>query len=280
MSHARLIGIRSGMEKQAVLGTMAAGAGLHMATNLGMKMLKGTKAGHKMESAMMAAGMRRGAQGKQLGHITRDIARYGVGPETLVPHEVGRRIGAESAKMSKGRRIKLLKKLRKNIASSPELREAPVTGPMVGAINRVLQGKKSLADKLPTVAEGAKRSKASRAASAALGAGAAIAEPHSALHMGLNVARAQTAKSKAGKRFLGKQLEKGLKGKKMNPALAAATDLAVSPGALDTRRLGLAARKELERRGAKPKEVDFGVDAVKELIERAKGRKPATSSSP
>lgn len=263
-------GLEDGMRKHAILGTALLAGGLHAATNLGMKIFRGSRAGHGFEADAMAAGLRRGMAGKNLGHVTRDIATFGVGPEALVTHDIGRRLGERLQLLSGPRQHKLLKKIRKSIASNEHLRNSPISGPMVGAANRLLSGRETLLDRLPSVAAGEKRGLGSRAASLGLAAATVAAEPHTALHLGINATRRAIARSDTGKRFLLNQMRRGVEGKKLHRGLELATDLAVSPGALDTRRLGTALRAHAESRGYS---VPSTLPSLDDLVDKVTGHR-------
>jgi hypothetical protein len=214
----------------------------------------------------MAAGIRRGMAGKELGHVTKDVARFGVGPESLITHSAGVRIGKKLKDVPEHLREETLKQTIEGMKRTKHLKDAPIIGHAEGAARRVLGGKETWVDKLPSVAAGAQRDAGSRAASGALGAAALAVNPHTGLHFGLNFVRQQTVKSEMGKKFLKNQLRAGYMGEKMHKGKELATDIAVSPGALDARRVGAAARKELLDRGMTEKQIAASPQHVEKMI--------------
>lgn len=261
------VGARSELEKQALdpVSLLGLGALSHVGANVAAKAIKKTRVGKRMGMGSMAAGIRRGMTGQELGHGVKRVANTVIGPESLAGHEIGRHLGKGLKSQSKGRQRKLLKKLRKNIASNPELLNAPYGQSMVGGINRVLE--KGVGGgrvgKAMSVAEGAKPTLASRVGSGAVIGGLAVTEPSSIAHMGVNVAREHAAKSQLGQKFMRQQFQKGLEGKKLNKAQELATDLLLSPKALDTRRMGASLHSMKGKKD--PQKLMSG------LIARAKG---------
>jgi len=230
---------------------LAIGAGLHLASNALMKVIKSTSKGHAAEAAIMAKGIRNGLKGRDLGYASRQLATFGIGPESVVPHDLGAAIGKAIRGKSPSRQRAILKKMRKAIASSEDMRSAPNGMSSIGAISRVLSGTKSIADKVPSQMIGSKPNIGQRILAPAIGASAVAVDPHFAVHFGVNAARNAIGKSATGKKILSDQLIHGLNGKKINRAAELATDLIVSPGALDTRRMGLAMRSAANERGVK-----------------------------
>lgn len=232
------------LEKQAMLGTLALTGGLHAGANAIMKGLRNSHVGHKIEAAQMATGMRHALTKKKLNPIVNNIATYGIGPESLVSYQAGNALGNQMTGLGKGGQYKYLKKLRKNMAMTNELKNAPMTKDIVPAVNRVLENRNSFMDKLPTVAHDAKPTVLQRAASTGIGAAAIAAEPHSAIHMGINAIRNRVGKSSLGTKFMKNQFVQGVRNGEASPLVSNASDLLISPAALDTQRLGAALTKE------------------------------------
>jgi hypothetical protein len=146
--------------------------------------------------------------------------------------------------MGKGQRYRFLKKLRKNVAMTDQIRQAPLGRAVVPAVNRVLDNRAGFMDRLPTVAAGAKATPAQTMGSVALGGGLAALAPDTAVHMGLNAVRQAIGTSKPGQDFLLNQLREGVVGQPMNRAVAAGQDFLVSPGSRYARSLGESVQKE------------------------------------
>ena len=285
MNAANEAGIRDGIRKAAAVSAapapaqkpaesvvkkglkwLGAGALLHGATNLAVKGFRGSRAGHKFEQAAMAAGIRRGMAGKDLGPITKDVARFGVGPESLITHSAGIRLGKKLLDTPEHLRDKVLAQTIEGMKGTKHLKDAPIIGHASGAAKRLREGKETWLDRLPSVGKDHQRTSGSKATSGALGAAALAVNPHTGLHFGLNFIRHQTVKSKMGKDFLKKQLRAGYDGEKMNKATELATDIGVSPGALDARRIGAAARKELLDKGLTEQQVTDSRPKIEEMI--------------
>lgn len=252
MHSAQLAGFRSEldhirMEKKAIFDPVSLGllgTGMHMTANLGYKGLRATGAGHRFEAGQVASGYRHGMAGKRINPIIKNVATFGLGPESLVNYDIGRHLGQEASTLSKGRRYRELKKLRKNVAMSNSVREAPIGRSVVPAVNRILSGEKGIMDRLPTVAAGAKSTLGQRAVSAGVGAAAAAAAPDSLIHMGINATRNALGKGRIGKKFMDDQFNRGLSSGPIGKLKSHLTDILVSPAALDTRRLGAAIQQD------------------------------------
>jgi hypothetical protein len=232
------------LEKTAILGTMALGAGLHMGANTLYKhLVRNTHAGHDFEASQAATGYRHGLAGQEVNPVARNVVTYGVGPESMVNYDLGQQLGKQYGDMPKGKRYRQLKKLRKNVAMSKHVQHAPMGNVIVPAVNKILGDKTSVLDRIPTVAAGT-NTLGHRAASAALGVAAATQIPHAWMHMGINAGRNALGRSTYGKNFMQDQLADGMRDGPIHPAIGTATDYVVSPAALDTRRMGSALRAE------------------------------------
>lgn len=226
--------------------TLAAlGAGAHFGANSGFKAFTGTKAGHRFEAGQLADGYTHALEGKKLNPVARNVANYGVGPESLAHYDVGQGLGTQLSTMGKGDRYRYLKKMRKDIAMTQHIKEAPIARAVIPGINRILDNKPGMMSRIPTVAANAQTTFGQKAMSAALGAGAVAAAPDTAIHMGLNAVRSAVGGSSKGKEFMGKQFAEGAKGNMMNNSLGFAQDIAVSPGSRYPRLLGESVAKEI-----------------------------------
>ena len=240
-----------GQIKTAILGTALLAGGLHLGTNAAMKALKESHLGHSLESAQFATGMRNALQGKKLHPVAKDVMQYGIGPESMVSMDAGSLLGKHLSALPKAKQFKSLKKIRKAVSMTDAVKNAPIVKDVIPGINRHLSGNTSLLDKIPTVPIDQSTTKLQKAISLGLGAGAVAADPHSIVHMGINALRKGIGESSKGKEFMKNQFMSGIKNKPLNPALSAITDIAISPAALDTRRIGEAAHKELQNQRLK-----------------------------
>ena len=230
-------------EKRSSL--LLAGLGSHLLSNAAFRGFTATRAGHAFEAGQFATGLRHAEQAKKLNPVVSNIATYGIGPESLANYELGQHLGSQTAQMGKGKRYRFLKKLRKNVAMTEHIRQAPLGRAVVPAVNRVLDNRTGFMDKLPTVAAGAKTTPAQTMGSLALGGGLASLAPDTVVHMGLNAVRQAVGTSKSGQRFLVNQLKEGVTGQPMNRVVAAGQDFLVSPGSRYARSLGESVQKEL-----------------------------------
>lgn len=233
-------------EKTAILGTMALAGGLHLGANMAMKALKGTQTGHNLESSQFSTGLRNRLNNQKLNPVVKNVATYGVGPEALMSHDAGTMLGDQLAPLSKGRQFREMKKIRKGLAMTDSLRQAPIVKDVIPGINRTLENRTSVFDKLPKVPINQQPTRLQKALSFGLGAGAVALEPHSAVHMGINATRNAVGNSQMGQKFMKDQLIQGVQNKAPGKLMSTAMDLAISPAALDTRRIGLSAYNELQ----------------------------------
>lgn len=261
-------------EKVAVglLTLLGLGAGSHVLANLAMKGAHGTKFLKGVRSRGLARGVREALEGAPRGVRSRALETW-VGPELTAPESLGRVLGQKLRDLPTGQRYRLLKKLRKQIAMTPELRGAPLIEDIVPGLN------KALASALPkpgVIREAGALAKAAPYAPVPL---LAATEPAALVHAGINRLRLMAARSAPGKRFMSRGAQKGmsesplgevlrgaertvasyhpsqasLKGARSavgesilpptNPLSAAKErtfDTLVSPAALNTRRLGRA----------------------------------------
>lgn len=237
--------LRFGLEKTAILGTLALGAGLHAGANAINKHFFSSPLS---QGSRLAAGLSHALEGRQMSPWARRLLQFGVGPEAMEHYGIGQALGQGMQGLSKGDQYRSLKKLRKLVATSPELSQAPVSGGLVPAINQVLgNSPNSVLARAPTVPLGAPERMIDKVVPGLAGAAALAAAPHAAVHLGINAARHGIAESAAGQKFMREGFRKGVGGALPSPMAQAAMDYGLSPAALDTQRLGYAARKFYER---------------------------------
>jgi hypothetical protein len=249
-------------EKEAsVLGLLGTTAALHTGANLAMMGAKNTKGGQEMLADTMRAGFHHGRKNKQLAHGVRRGLKYGLGPESLMDYQLGHAAGnlaRDAGKnlprsitkdkyklMDRAKRI-LTKDDKSVLESLPETTRKAVKKTILGtameAGHRELHDKKSrtLDFMTKSVAKTAKPTKAQNVLHAMPLATAAMVDPHFAIHPGLNAIRDRVSKTEKGKEFMRKQFIEGLRGDKMSKAKELASDVIISPGALESRRVGKA----------------------------------------
>jgi hypothetical protein len=245
------------LEKIAVVGTIAAGAALHGATNAAVKALEHERSGlagkilnpahralHRTKTSFTAEGMKRGLKGKSAmgfgGHLTRT---WGL-PEVTSGAEAGHTIGANLATLRPSHRYRRLRKLRKSILKSQYVKDAPIGNTAVGAINRVISDTEAM--RAPRRKNTITKKDGGTAILAGLAGAPAIplTAGKMAIHGGINMARVGTAKSKVGKDFASKGFKRGIKGHLPSKGAQAASDYGLSPAAMDPHRLGHAVSQE------------------------------------
>jgi hypothetical protein len=230
--------------EKAALDPISTGLVMHVAANSGYKFLRSRKAGHRLEAGQVATGYRHALGNRNIHPVARNVATFGLGPESLVNYDLGQELGNSLKGMSKGKRYRQLKKLRKNVAMAPHTREAPMGRSVVPAVNRILSGQQGVMDKVKHVPANAPVTMAQKALSLGLGGAAIAAQPDTAIHMGINATRKMIGNSDQGKRFFRDQFAQGLDAGPISKAKELASDFLISPAALDTRRLGAAMSKD------------------------------------
>lgn len=243
-------------EKQAsLLGLLGLGTAMHIAPNMAMKAVKSTERGHKALTNTFAAGLEHGKSGQKLHHNLDSAMTYGIGPESLVEYRLGRKLGDKLSKYPPEIQEKYMATMQRNINArfnqlpvdqQKELMHTPLIGTAKryfegqgdGKIKDFLVGKGIPADQAP--------SKMNRIGDVAMLGGAAAVDPHLLVQPAISMARKKTAESEFGKRFMKRQFENGEKGVGLNKAKEFATDMLISPGALDPYRVGRAMNHNIE----------------------------------
>jgi hypothetical protein len=208
-------------------------------------MLHGRLAGHRANT--MAKGLRGALEGtsRSAGSMLKE--RW-AGPEHVVPEQVGRFFGGKLRDLNPGQRYRALKKLRKAVAMTPELHHTPLFEDIVPAVNR------ALATPLPKPGAVQAQSFASKAAPYLGVPAAAVTEPGSLVHLGVNRLRSAIAESPFGRKFMRRTAQDGFtstpvgeaartalempKPTPLSRAKEIATDVFISPAALDAHRIG------------------------------------------
>lgn len=236
------------LDKEAsVLGALGLAGAMHIAPNLSMKAVKSTEAGHRALAGTLAAGVKHGREGKMLQPNARALVEYGVGPETLVDYGIGRRLGKRLGKYEDNperqevflNRVK--SKFNLNDLDDEGLKQLDKV-PVLGSVNRFLKGDtnkkvEAVMDRF-AVPEAATLTKGQKAGNLAMLGAAGAVDPHILMQPAFSAGRKQLAKSSIGKKMLEKNFDEGMKGKQISKGKERVIDTLVSPGVLDTHRVG------------------------------------------
>lgn len=244
------------MEKQgSLLGLLGLGTAVHVAPNIGMKAIKSTERGHRMLTNTFAAGLEHGRTGQQLHHNLNSLLTYGVGPESMVEYRMGRKLGQKIAHYPEEIQQKFMATMQRNLESRfnhlPESkRQEFLNTPLIGTAKRYFDGEgegkvKDFLVRRGIPAEQGK-TKLNHIGDAAMLGGAAAVEPHLLLQPTVSMIRKKTAESEFGRRFLKRQFEKGEEGLPLNKVKEFASDMLISPGALDPYRIGRTLNRNFE----------------------------------
>lgn len=229
---------------QTGLMTAGTGLGMHAGMNVAFKLFSKSKAGHRFGVNQLAAGLRHGMEGKKLNPVVSAMANFGLGPESTAHYEAARALGGQLKGLG-GQANTALAGMRDAIGQSSHLGHAPIVGELPESIRSLDNARTSFMDRLPTVGADAKTTWKQRLLMGGMAGGAIAADPHAAIHMGINGGRQLIANSRVGQKFMQNGLQNGLQGKKIGPVQGALTDLLLSPAALDPQRIGIAAHAEL-----------------------------------
>jgi hypothetical protein len=239
------------IEKTAIIGAAAIG---HLALNAGYKLAPkiAPKWWGEHEKGQVGTGIKHGLENRDLTPSGRALPTLLAGPESVINYDMGNQIGTHIRGNSKWKQKRQLKKMRKTIAVTPHVRDAPGFHQTIGGINRALDPKfnpsnsLNFGSSLPTAVRGTPIHPLdkffSHAAPVALGA----AFPELGAHMLVNAARRVGGTSTWGKRIMQRGAQKGLAGVSSNPVLSAATDYGISPAVRNPRLMGEAVSKAMQ----------------------------------
>lgn len=244
------------LEKEAsILGGLGMAGLIHVAPNVAMKTVKTTETGNRALAGAFSAGVNHGKTGRKLHPNVKSFMEYGVGPESLVDYNIGSRVGKGLRKYEENpqRQDVYVDRIKKKLgmvdldeAKAKEIKKTPI----LGSVYRHFNGEGSKrTEKILTkmsVPEDAKKTLGQRAGNAAMLAGAGVAEPHLLLQPAFSAGRKQLAKTEIGKNMLRKGFESGVDGKVPGKIRERLTDTLLSPGVLDTQRVGNFLNKNVE----------------------------------
>jgi hypothetical protein len=236
------------MEKQAsLLALLGTGAAIHMVPNIAMKAIKSTGVGRRVLAGSLSAGIDMGRTGMKLHPNAQSALQYGMGPESLVEHQVGHNIGTRLSGMPEERQTRFLGKiegmLRHKVDLLPKedqanLHKTPIVGGLLDHFNGSgNQTARKVFNSMAVPIE-QKKSVLNYGVDAAALTGAAAVNPHLLIQPALSLARKKIGESAFGKRILTNLYEKGSSGGQIGKVRSAATDLLVSPSVLDPYRIG------------------------------------------
>lgn len=244
------------LEKQgSLLGLLGLGTAMHVAPNIAMKAVKSTDRGHQALTNTFAAGIEHGKTGQKLHHNWDSALTYGVGPESMVEYRLGRKLGEKLSKYPPEIQEKYLATMQRNI--NARFNNLPVNQqkelmhtPLIGTAKRYFDGEgegkiKEFLLKRGVPADQAP-SKLNRLGDMAMLGGAAAVDPHLLVQPAISMARKKTAESEFGRRFMKQQFQNGEQGVGLGKVKEFATDMLISPGALDPYRVGRAMNQNLE----------------------------------
>jgi len=260
------------------------GAASHLGANLAFKGLRGagaaarSGAGSKLTRSLgrkfnvhQSQGVRKGIESTLSGKgkdLAQSLGETWLAPEFSGGRHVGAWVGESLRNLPKGRRVKVLKKIRKRLAQNPEFTQnTPWAPDLIAGINRTLERVPARASKGQgplTAAElkavgrrpprvhknplikGPKQPRAGKSAlhnmvNTAIGGASAVIEPGALGHMAANRGRLALAKSRLGQKFTQAQFEEGFRRQQKYPsaiskpkrAVNTLTDYVVSPAARD-----------------------------------------------
>lgn len=261
----------AGIEKEAsLLGALGLAGLVHVAPNVAMKAVKSTHQGNKALAGSFSAGVNHGKEGRKLHPNVNSFMEYGMGPESLLDYNIGKRVGGGLRKYDDNPRRQevYMNRLKKkfgldeiDIDRAEEIRKTPVLGSafrhLEGSGNKKVEG---LLTRM-SVPENAKKTTLQKGGDLAMLAGAGAADPHLLLQPAFSAGRKQAAKTDFGKRVLKNNFEKSIDGKEVPKWKERVIDTVVSPGVLDTHRIG-----KFTRQNATPEQIDF----AKQMINKNK----------
>lgn len=259
-----------GIEKESsLLGALGLAGLIHVAPNVGMKAIKSTEQGHKALGGSFSAGVNHGKTGRKLHPNAQSFMEYGVGPESLLDYHVGKRVGKRLGKYedNPARQEVFLDRVKKKFGLldiSPEQIDELKNTPVLGSAYRHFSGEtnKGVEKALTkmSVPEDAKKTLGQRAGNLAMLAGAGAADPHLLLQPAFSYGRKQVAKTELGKSMLKSNFEKAVDGKEIPKWKERLIDTVVSPGVLDTHRVGKFTRNNVE-----PESIELAKGLAKEV---------------
>lgn len=272
----------AGLEKQAsLLGLLGTGLAMHVAPNAVMKGVKSTKIGQHALAGTFSAGFDGGMNGMKLQHNFKNFVQYGMGPETLADYHLGSSLGQrvknKTLNMTPEQKERFMNKAKgmamAHINNNFDPKEVDRI-PMLNSVKHYIEGHgenkvKGLFTKMQ-VPEDQKTSLLNRAGDVGMLAGAGAVNHHLLIQPGLSFARKKLATSPIGQKVFEKGFNSGQEGNQIGKAREYATDMLVSPAALDSYRIGKGMHQNLtpEQNEAFRQNVNIGDVYNKALVNK------------
>lgn len=244
------------LEKRAsLLGLLGLSAAVHVAPNVAMKAVKSTESGHRALTNTFSAGINHGRTGQKLHPNLNAAATYGIGPESMIEYHAGRALGKKLQSYGDDGSEFYMNALKRNVNhrfnSIPEAqRKELMHTPLIGTVKRYLDGEgEGRISRFLTnrgVPEDAKMTLAQKAGNIAMLGGGAAVDPHLLMQPGISYVRKTVGQSQVGRNFMKRQFSNGEKGVPLGKAKELATDLLISPGALDPYRVGRSLSRNID----------------------------------
>lgn len=240
-------------KKGSLLGLLGLGAAMHVAPNIAMKAVKSTKKGQEALTGTFSAGLEMGRSGQKLHPNAKSFMEYGIGPESLVDYQLGRKLGDRIKDYSPEKQERFLRRaqgmgdahMRANNISPEEIDKVPY----LNTLKHYMEGKGENKVKNTFMKMGVPEDKPvtwkNHAGNLAMLGGAAAVEPHILMQPTISGVRKATAQSEIGRKFMTNQFKQGQEGKNVSKAKETLYDLAVSPAALDPYRIGRFSKEKL-----------------------------------
>jgi hypothetical protein len=245
----------AGIEKQAsLLGLLGGAAALHVAPNLGMKVVKNTKTGQKGLAGTFSAGVELGRTKQKMHPNIKSVMEYGLGPESIVDYNLGKKLGSKISDMPLERQERFLSKANGMFNAhigklGPNAAEEINKVPILNSVKHYFDGhgENKVKDMLVRtgVPEEQKLTWKNHAGNLGMLGGAAAINPELLLQPALSGVRKKLAKSELGAKVFEKNFQAGHEGKPLSKLKETAIDMAISPAVLDSYRIGKSMNKNL-----------------------------------
>jgi hypothetical protein len=236
---------------QMLLELAASTIAIHVIPNVVMKAVKSTKKGHKFLTSTLALGVEHGKKARKFQFNFQSMVEYGMGPEITAEYQIGLKLGKELRDLPEELHREFLLSFTATVRERMEEldeseREEVMSTPILNAIIAYVEGEyssKMAKSNAFSVSEDSKTTVRHYAVNVAVLGLVAAVNAHLLAQPVISFVRKKFAVSKFGKSFMKKSFERGLEGHRISKAKMIATDLLVSPAALDTLRIGTTLRK-------------------------------------
>ena len=217
----------------------------HVIPNIFMKIIKSTRFGHKVLTALFSAGIEIGRVNKEFNKGFKLFLKYGLGPETLVDYELGLKIGKQISALSFEEQEAYIEAFKETIIEnfltmSEEDKEQVEKTPYVNTIISYAKGdvNKTIESFIIKTSKPVGKEFKYVVMNLLILTVFTIIEPHILFQPIVSFTREKVAKSSFGKRVLKNNFIKGIRGETVNKAKGLIVDLLISPSVLDTMKVG------------------------------------------